>query len=80
MGWTQLLKILKFIIRNTIREWKANPKLFWKVINELHTINITELYEYVNSLRRGSAPGYNRISADFIKNNFNTLKTPLLLY
>lgn len=33
----------KFIIRNTISESKANPKLFWKVINELHAINITEL-------------------------------------
>lgn len=44
----------------------------------LKTIDELELLNYINSLRGGSAPGYDSISADFLKQNFKTLGRPLL--
>lgn len=44
----------------------------------LHQITNDELRVYVNSLRGGSAPGYDGISANFLKNNFNAFCKPLL--
>jgi len=44
----------------------------------LHTVTEEELLKYVTSLRGGSAPGFDCISADFLKQHFNVLKIPLL--
>jgi len=44
----------------------------------LQPITALDLRRYVYSLRGGSAPGYDGISADVLKSNFNTLCDPLL--
>lgn len=44
----------------------------------MHTITEAELLKYVNNIRGGSAPGYDNLSADFLKENITALKTPLL--
>lgn len=44
----------------------------------IQPITELDLRRYVFSLRGGSAPGYDGVSADVIKNNFNILWEPLL--
>ncbi|XP_054281170.1 mucin-3A-like, partial [Macrosteles quadrilineatus] len=44
----------------------------------LHTVTEQELYTYVTRLRGGSAPGYDCVSAELLKDNWETLRQPLL--